>query len=144
MLEDILDIAALYAGRLYVELKSADPAAVIDCLTRHDAMDRCFFWSHDLSQIRQLRDQMPDADIMVRRQDLPGRDAVLAMSPAVVEFRPDDDPAEFDACRAAGAEVMVAYMGRDMSVFARLRDMAPDMVNLPHPFAFRRWLAAQT
>lgn len=144
MLGDILDLAALYDGRLYVELKAADPAAVLDCVTRHEAMARCFFWSHDFGQIRRLRALAPDAALMVRRQDLSSLDAVLALRPAVVEFRPDDDPAEFTACRAGGARAMVAYMGRDTALFARLREMAPDMVNLHHPFAFRRWLDAQT
>ncbi len=144
MLEDMLRVAALYDGQLYVELKATDPGAVVDCVTRLDAMGRCFFWSFDFGQIRHLRTLAPEAEIMVRRQDPTSLDAVLALSPKVVEFGCDDDPAEFAACRAAGAKAMVAYMGEDPAVFARLRQMAPDMVNLHQPFAFRRWLDAQS
>lgn len=141
-LDQMLALAETYDGGLYIELKAADPATVLACVTARDALDRCFFWSFDRSRIAALRALSPEVRIMVRRGDLPRLDACLALAPSVVEFSPADDPAEFAACRAAGARPMIAYMGQDAAVFAKLRAAAPDLVNLHRPFAFRDWLKA--
>lgn len=143
-LAQILDVAKLYDGELYIELKAADASAVLEQVEAAGLLDRCFFWSFDQSRLQALRAKQPRARLMVRRQDCLTLEAALAYQPYVVEFRPDDDPADLAACRAAGARTMIAYMGADPQVFARLRDLRPDMVNLHHPFAFRRWLDAQT
>ena len=139
-LQEVLDLTQLYNGRLYIEMKAADPGSVYETVAVKNAMDRCFFWSFDFRNIQRLRALAPTVNVMVRRQDRPKLRDALALEPFVVEFTPEDDPTEFDACRAAGAKVMIAYMGRDYAKFDRIAAARPDMVNLHFPLAFRDWL----
>lgn len=141
LLEEVLDLATLYDGRLYVEMKAADPGAVFKTVTAKNAMERCFFWSFDFHSLKRLRALAPETNIMVRHQDLPNLEDALALDPFVVEFTPDVDPTEFEACRAAGTKVMIAYMGRDEAMFEHIAAARPDMVNLHFSLAFRNWMS---
>lgn len=140
-MKDFLDIATLYDGQLYVELKIADPDAVLKTVTQHGSLDRCFFWSFDFARLMRIRALNAAAKIMVRREDLPSIDAAIALNPYVVEFCLDADPSEIKACQAAGVRAMVAFMGRKEVGFERLCALRPDMLNLHAPYTFRRWLA---
>ncbi|OIQ31299.1 MAG: hypothetical protein BM562_08330 [Alphaproteobacteria bacterium MedPE-SWcel] len=141
---DILDIAAAYDGQLYVELKSADPAAVIAAVRERDAMHRCFFWAFDHDRLVALRHAAPDARIMIRRQDLPDlKTALTTLSPAIIEYTHTEDFSEFPRCRAAGVRPMVAYMGRDTEIFDQILAAAPDLANLHFPFLFRDHIQAR-
>ncbi|TNJ41221.1 glycerophosphodiester phosphodiesterase family protein [Phaeobacter sp. B1627] len=140
---DFLDIARAYDGQFYIELKSADPAAVIAAVRNRDAMHRCFFWAFDFARLDALRKAAPEARIMIRRQDFPDlKTALTTLSPAIIEYTHTEDFSEFPQCRAAGVRPMVAYMGRDTEVFDLILAAAPDLVNLHFPFLFRDHMQA--
>jgi len=141
---EMLDIATAQGGQLYVELKAADPEAVIAEVRARGAMERCFFWAFDHQRLSHLRAIAPDARIMLRRQDLPDLETALTqLSPAIIEYTPQDTLSEFPRCRAAGVRPMIAYMGRDTEVFDLLLAAAPDLVNLHFPFLFRDHMRAR-
>lgn len=143
-LDEVLDLTKTFGGRLYVELKSADPMRVLAAVRAKDMMSQCFFWAFDHDKLIALRKAAPEAAIMIRRQDVGDLSRALKnFTPQIVEFTPAEDWAEFAPCRAAGSKVMVAYMGRDEAMFGRIVDAQPDMVNLHFPFLFRDYLRSR-
>lgn len=138
--EDYLTAAKDHGGRLFVELKSADPAKILAAVTAHDMLGHCFFWSFDHAKVQAIRGINPKAAIMARRQDFPSLQALLEFAPQVAEFTLDDDLSEITACREAGISVMTAYMGRDPAKFALITQVKPDLVNLHYPFRFSQLL----
>lgn len=136
-LAEVLDRAKSHGGALYLELKSADPDRVWAGVTAAGMADRVFFWSFDAARMHRMRQIAPEANLMVRRQDYPDLAATLAAyEPQIVEYTPNEDLTEFAHLQALGVRPMVAYMGGDASVFQRIRDARPDLVNLDQPFAF--------
>ncbi|WP_420005522.1 glycerophosphodiester phosphodiesterase family protein [Arenibacterium sp. LLYu02] len=143
-LDDLLDVTKTYGGKLYVELKKADPSAVLAAVRAKGLMEQCFFWAFDYQRLAALRAEAPEAQIMIRRQDLPDLDTALAtLRPAVLEFTAEEDFSVFARCRAAGARPMIAYMGREPKVFDKILSAAPDLANLHFPFLFRDHLRAR-
>jgi glycerophosphoryl diester phosphodiesterase len=137
-LQETLATVKRYDGQLYVEIKSATPAKVLDEVRTADMLENCFFWSFEIAYLRELSRLCPEARLMVRRQDLPSLQEVLDWQPYVVEFDlMNDDLAEIQDCQAAGVRAMVAYSGRDPQHFATIAQHRPDMVNLHQPFRFR-------
>jgi len=143
-LDETLDVTRTHGGKLYVELKQADPDAVLAAVRAKGMMERCFFWSFDYQRLAALRAAAPEAHIMIRRQDLPDLETALAtLRPGILEFTVEEDFSEFSRCRAAGVRPMIAYMGRDTAVFDKLLAAGPDLVNLHFPFLFRDHLRAR-
>ncbi len=142
-LRSVLDLAHRHDGTLYIELKSGNPETLLKDVIASDMLTHCFFWSFDLAALQTIRDLSPAARIMVRRQDHRSLGAAMTLSPEIIEYAPNDDWHEFDACRSCGVRVMIAYMGQDPTVFDRIIKAQPDLINLHHPFAFRDHLHQQ-
>ncbi len=142
LLAEVLALAQKYQGSLYLELKTADPAAVWAVVQAASMQDRVFLWSFDRTRLAALRALAPGAALMARRQDYPSLDAALGdLGPAIIEYTPDEDLTEFATLRARGLRPMIAYMGSDDRVFDRIIAARPDLVNLDQPFAFCRRLS---
>ena len=139
-LAEILDIAKLYNGQLYVELKDADPAATLEVIRAAGMLERCFFWAYDLHRLRALRALCPEARLSVRLQDVPSLEAARAFNPEIIEFTLDDDLSQIATCRELGLRSMLAYMGRKRDKFEQIAQARPDIVNLHFPFLFRDFL----
>ncbi|MCY4195949.1 MAG: glycerophosphodiester phosphodiesterase family protein [Rhodobacteraceae bacterium] len=140
-LRSVLDLARHYDGTLYIELKSADPARLLDEVIDSEMLPRCFFWSFDFATLKTIRALSPTARIMVRRQDHQSlRAATETLSPEIIEYALDDDWREIIQCQSYGIQVMIAYMGRDPAIFDRIIKLRPDFINLNSPFAFREHL----
>lgn len=139
-LAEMLDVARLYNGQLYVELKHADPARVIAAVTAAKMLERCFFWSYDRNRLQALRAASPQARIMLRRQDIPTLETAQAWDAQIIEYDLRDDLSELPRCRALGLRSMIAYMGRAEPSFDQLIAARPDMLNLHFPFHFRAHL----
>lgn len=77
---------------------------------------------------------------MVRRQDVPALKAAQALAPEIIEYVLENDLSELEDCRKRGLRNMLAYMGRNRDMFARIADLRPDIVNLHFPFLFRDFL----
>lgn len=144
LLRDMLALARSFDRGLYVEIKEADPAAVLAEVARAGMLERTFFWDHRPERLRALRALAPTARIMARRQDFPDLAATLSAhgGPGLVEYAPGDDWAELDRVRAAGLPVMICYMGDDPSTIDRVIAARPDLVNIDHLFLLRDRLRA--
>lgn len=138
-LDEVLELAKLYNGDLYIEFKSAPAAPVWDRVVAHGLQDRCFFWSFVTETLHDLRALTKDAHIMSRRQDFPTlQEASTTLSPSLVEYTIDDPWEDFTDLRASGIPMMIAYNGDDPTIFERIIDARPDMVNIDQPFLFAR------
>ena len=136
-----LDVARFYNKGFYLELKQSDPVDVLRLVEDKAMLPACLFWSYQRSYLEQIHKMQPNAKLIVRRQDYDTLSACLSeLRPSVIEFALHDDWAEFAACRAAKVDTMIAYMGRDHQVFAKIADARPDLVNLHYPFEFTHYL----
>jgi len=139
-LKEVLELLNLYNGRAYLEFKSAPPAPVLELVRNAGLLDRVFFWSFNREFLMELRAMCPEAQIMTRRQDYPSvAEAIADYAANLVEFLPNDDPAEIASLRGSKVQSMVAYMGDDEAVFGQIVKLHPDLFNLNSAFAFSRF-----
>lgn len=143
-LGEVTELAHRLGGRLYVELKQADPLRTVEEVLARLPLEDVFFWSWNADWLKQIRDAFPAARLMARAEDFDTLDACLcAFHADVVEFNPANaDPAAFGKVHAAGRRVMIAYMGDDSDEIDRLLRLGPDLVNVNDPFLVARRLAA--
>lgn len=128
-------------GGLYVEIKAADPAAVVTMVRDHDLHQECFFWSGDPALLARLHDlQVP---VMIRRKDIAGvAEAIAQVAPSVMEFETQEiDAGEIALCRDNAVRVMAFYGGDDPAVFRRAIDAGIDLFNLDAVDVFKQVLS---
>lgn len=65
----VLETALRMGGKLYVELKQADPHQTVSKVLRMMAAEDVFFWAHDVGRLRAIHDAFPQAKLMVRAED---------------------------------------------------------------------------
>lgn len=143
-LDQVLDEAVAAGGKLYVELKQADPLKVADKVLGRLPADRVFFWSWNADWLKRIAAAFPEARLMARPQDYDSLEACLSdFGALVIEFNAGNVTAEgIAAVRAAGRRAMIAYMGSDTGEIDRLARLGPDLLNVNHPFETARRLAA--
>ena len=140
-LKEILELLTRYNACAYLEFKCAPPAPVLEQVRNAGLLDSVFFWSFNRDFLVELRAMCPEARIMSRRQDYPClTDAITDYAANLIEFLPDDDPVEIASLRGSDIRSMVAYMGEDDKVFAKIMTLRPDLFNLNNAFAFSRFL----
>lgn len=141
------EVLALAQGRggLYVEVKAADPALVVDMTERAGILADCFFWSEDAAILDRLRALPAAPRLMIRRKDYTDLDApIVEYRPAIIEFNaPALSPEGVALCRRHGIQAMVFYAGDDAGEFRRLIDLGAELFNLDRPGVFREAVAAQ-
>lgn len=138
-LGEVLELAKQYGGALYIELKAAPVAPVLEQVRAHGMLESCFFWSSDLQDLLEIRRLSETAQLMLRRQDYPSLEKLLdsGLEPAIIEFTAAEDWSVFADCRRRGVAVMIAYMGKEAQVIERIIAARPDLVNLDDPFLFK-------
>ncbi len=138
----VLETALRMGGKLYVELKQADPHQTVSKVLRMMAAEDVFFWAQDVGRLRAIHDAFPQAKLMVRAEDFESLETCLStFRSGIVEFNATNaGPAAFDAVRAAGRKAMIAYMGNDPSEIKRLLALKPDLFNVNEPFLVARML----
>lgn len=143
-LGEVLALAVEKGGKLYVELKQADPVRTAHTVLDRLPSDSVFFWSFDQTLLRDIRAAIPEARLMVRPEDYGSLEACLtAFDADIVEFNASNAGEEaIAAVRAAGRQVMIAYMGDAPDVILKLAGLQPDLFNVNAPFLVRR-LSAQ-
>lgn len=142
-LAEMLDCARRWGRGLYVEIKHADPIAVLREVQRADMVKHCFFWGWDYDGLRAIKASDPDARIMTRRMDFDRlEDCFADLSPDIIEYDSTDDWSDMAAARGYGVELMICYMGRDPDVFDKVIAARPDIVNIDDLFTFRRRMAS--
>jgi glycerophosphoryl diester phosphodiesterase len=142
-LAEMLDCARRWNRGIYIEIKHADPMAVLREVQLSEMLERCFFWGWDYGGLRAIKAADPAARIMTRRMDFHRLDDCFAdLAPDIIEYDSTDDWSDMAAARAYGADLMICYMGRDPEVFDRVIAARPDIVNIDDMFTFRRRVEA--
>ncbi|WP_316860021.1 glycerophosphodiester phosphodiesterase family protein [uncultured Cohaesibacter sp.] len=138
-LAELIDLAKAWNKKIYIEIKHANPQTVLDLVKEKDFLKNCFFWSYGWDQIEELARLDPEVQIMARKSDYPTiSDLFKAVSPYVVEIGYGEEaPDQMREIRQNGAKAMICYMGEDATIFERIKDLKPDMVNLNHSHVWK-------
>ncbi|GAB2186093.1 hypothetical protein LAB1_34020 [Roseibium sp. LAB1] len=142
----VLETALRMGGRLYVELKQADPHHTVSKVLGMMAAEDVFFWAHDVGRLRAIHDAFPQVRLMARAEDFDSLESCLtAFNAGIIEFNAANAGlAAFEAVRAAGRKAMIAYMGKDPAEIERLLALKPDLFNVNEPFLVARMLGKST
>jgi len=141
----LVDFLALARGKagVYIEIKHADPAALLKVVNDAGMLDTVFFWGADIDGLRWLRAQSDDILLMAPRW-LYGTvsEAANAYNAQIIEFDVEkDDPdqlsGELEQCRELGLRSMIFSKRRGWNDLVDCLSHAPDMVNLDHPDRFK-------
>lgn len=137
MLAEMLSLAGDRGGFM-VELKQADPAAVVEIVRENGLLSRCFFWSFDLSLVRHMRAAFNDLSLMARRCDYETLDEILTdYHPQVIEFDPaTDDLAEIARLEDAPVKIMLYLREGTPDDLALAARHGPDLINTDRPDRF--------
>ncbi|MEM5581459.1 glycerophosphodiester phosphodiesterase family protein [Roseibium sp. AS2] len=140
LLEDITDLAFRAGGRLYVEIKQADPVRTAETVLGRLAAEDVFFWSWNADWLKRIRQAFPEAQLMARPEDFDTlEDCLTAFDAAIIEFNAGNaTAAAIAAVHAAGRQVMIAYMGNDPEEMDRLLQLEPNLINVNAPFLVAR------
>ena len=145
-LDNILELAAKFGKKLYVEIKDGDPVRITQQVLQRLPADDAFFWSFDQDALHKIRLHSRDAKLMARPEDFQSLEACLSAFDAdILEFNPANASAEnIETVRRAGKKAMIAYMGEDPDVMASLLDLQPDLLNVNEPFLVHALLKTRT
>lgn len=126
-------------GGLYIEVKHADPAQLLNLVKENDLLEQCFFWGFDTASLRELRVLSPDAILMAPRWMYSSvKDAVDAYDAQIVEFDAvKDDLSEISLCRDLGVKSMIYSRTEDWDELSTYLKLSPDMINLDRPDKFK-------
>lgn len=139
LLDDMLQLAASLGGKLYIELKAADPGAMLKAISSAGMMSNCFFGSEYPQTMREVRALAPDATLMARRCDFATfRETVEDCNSQIIEFdQTIDDLSELALCREFGVRSMIYDQTHNIADMERLADIGPDLVNVDRPDLFK-------
>ncbi|MES0810160.1 glycerophosphodiester phosphodiesterase family protein [Roseibium sp. SCPC15] len=142
-LSEILDQAQFWQGKLYVEIKQANPISVVEAVFHRLSPEDVFFWSFNQKSLLEIRENFPEARLMARPEDYENlEDCLNAFGADIIEFNVRNaNAADFEAVRNAGRKTMAAYMGSDPEIFDKLFQLQPDILNINEPFLVQRMLS---
>jgi len=124
---------------IYVEVKRADARAILEVITAHDMLEKCFFWSADIAVLVGLRQLHPEVNLMAPRWVFSSvAVAAKVYGAQIVEFDVEqDDLDEISQCRALGVRSMLYSRRAGWQELASYLKYKPDMVNLDYPDRFK-------
>ncbi len=137
-LEQFLKVAQGRSG-VYIEIKQADPAAIMQLVSELGMVDSCFFWCGDIDVLRWLRNHSPDIILMATRWQFSSvADAVAAYGAQIIEFDVEkDDLTEVGQCHEHGVRSMIYSRRTDWNELASYQKYKPHMLNLDHPDRYK-------
>ena len=137
-LTQYLKLARNFCG-IYIEIKHADPKALIAIIEAEDMLVKCFFWGFDTEALRQLRNLSPNVILMAPRWMYSSvNEAVAAYGANIIEFDVEqDDLSEVCQCQALGVRSMIYSRRSDWDDLDSYRKFRPDMINLDFPDRFK-------
>ncbi len=128
---------------IYVEIKQADPQALLDVINAEDMLADVFFWGWDIKMLRWLRAKSPDIQLMAPRWIYKSLDeAIAAYTPQIIEFdvekhTPELIKSEIAECKKRGIRSMVFSTRRGWNDLMIVKNYGGDMVNLGYPDRFK-------
>ncbi len=124
---------------VYIEIKHADPDAVLRIVTEHKMLTNSFFWSANTDALHWLHDKNPAITLMAPRNLYASvAEATAAYGARIIEFDVETDTlAEITECSAHGVRSMIYSRHSDRDNLASYLKYKPDMLNLDHPERFK-------
>ena len=137
-LKEILDMAQDRIG-VYIEIKDAEPEAVLGEVVKRGMIEAVFFWCWNKEVLRDIRSRAPDARLMVPRQEHSSLKAAISdYSANIVQFELGRDSiSEIAACQELDVQSMVFSLSDDLADLAKVLAASPDLVNLDRPDLFK-------
>lgn len=123
----------------YIEIKHADPDALLKIVTRTNMLAHCFFWSAHREIMQWLHQQSPDIILMVPRWTYSSvAEAVSTYGAEIVEFDVGkDDLSEISQCSSLGVKSMIKSKRHGWDHLASCLRYKPDLINLDRPDRFK-------
>ena len=140
LLGDMLNLALVAGGGLYIELKDSRPETVLATVVEAGMLDRCFFASENPQTMRRLRALSSDATLMALRRDFRSLEAAIEdCNSQIIEFDVrQDDLGQMEACRRLGAHTMIYDKTDQIAELEARAALMPDYINLDRPDLFQR------
>ena len=137
-LKEILDMAQDRIG-VYIEIKDAEPEAVLGEVVTRGMIEAVFFWCWEKEVLRGIRAHVPDARLMAPRREYSSLEAAISdYSANIVQFELGRDSlSEITACQELGVQSMVFCLSDDLAELAKVLAVSPDLVNLDRPDLFK-------
>lgn len=137
-LSQILQLAYQRIG-VYVEIKQAAAAAVLEIVAAHKMLPHCFFWSSDTDALRWMRQQSREVQLMAPMwMYRTVEEAIQDYGAQIVEFDvTQDDLSNVSVCKDLGVRSMIYCQSHDPSDLGQYLAYKPDMVNLDAPSRFK-------
>ncbi|MYK31471.1 MAG: hypothetical protein F4051_07030 [Boseongicola sp. SB0670_bin_30] len=137
-LNEILDMAQDRIG-VYIEIKDAEPEAVLGEVVKRGMIEAVFFWCWEKEVLRDIRALVPDARLMAPRREYSSLEAAISdYSANIVQFELGRDSiSEITACQELGVQSMVFCLSDDLAELAKVLAVSPDLVNLDRPDLFK-------
>ncbi len=137
-LNEMLDMAQGRIG-VYIEIKDAEPEAVLSEVVKRGMIEAAFFWCRETEVLRDIRSHVPGARLMAPRWQYPSLEAAVSdYSANIVEFESGRDSlSETASCQGLGVQSMVLCLGDALADLAEALAVSPDLVNLDRPDLFK-------
>jgi glycerophosphoryl diester phosphodiesterase len=125
-------------GRVYFDVKNADPRQLADLIAAHGFQQDCFLWAKDREWMRRLHEIEPGLALKVNVKNV--EEAARAkeeFDAHLVEVGVNGlTPEMVAACHQRGMRVMVNYEENDPTVFRRMIAGGADMINTDYADVF--------
>lgn len=125
-------------AKLFLDVKHADLAALIDLIRRLEMADDVFFWFWEGVQARRFRQLAPDLALKINAGTVD--DVIRAHEEHQANIVEVDfgqmSQSILDACRERAIKVMVYQRTNDADSYRQILDWGVDLVNLNHADAF--------
>jgi glycerophosphoryl diester phosphodiesterase len=124
---------------VYIELKHANPDAVLKIVTKYNMLKNCFFWSADTDALHWLHRKNPELVLMAPRNLYKSvAEAAAAYKARIIEFDVEtDELAEIADCSALNLRSMIYSRRPGQGELASYLEYKPDMLNLDHPEQYK-------
>ncbi len=118
-------------GKVYLDVKNADPRQLADLVIDHGFQEACFFWAKDREWMRRLHQMEPRLALKVNVRTVEEAErAKEEFDARLVEVGVNGlQPDLVAACQRLGMRVMVNYEEDDPAVFRRIIAGGADLVN---------------
>jgi len=131
-------------AKVFLDVKAADPQALIDLIDDVDMADASFFWSGSALWAQQLRALAPHLALKINAKTV--EDVLLAherYQAKIVEVGLEHMSLALQAaCQARNIQVMIYHQQKDPVAFRTVLDWGADLINLNHGDAFLEVLRA--
>ena len=139
-LENVLTLAK-GRGKVYIEIKEANPKTIIEIVEKTGMLHDTFIWSENAEDLDELSLLNHKVRLMSRRYDFKSLEAAIERhDPYVIEFNGlKFTHEELMYCRDQGILTMSFSMSSKLKTLVKLAESGFDILNLSHPELLKKY-----